>query len=146
MFETHESAQVEVPFPLCDPGVSLWDYAYTRLNMEWFHVVCKATEDDDGYHPVRNFFLTQAEHIHEFGQSPDWEILEVQIVSPSHINASGHWDMEMVDSILRGVDSAAGTGQYGYIFVVQGGRRYVSSLTNEENDLVELEQLYSRAA
>lgn len=145
MFETHESGKVDVPVQLSDPGISLWDYAFTRINVEWFHVVCKTTEDDGDYQPIRNFFLTQAEHVQEFNQSPDWEILEVQIVSPSYINASGHWDMELVELILRGVDSSTDTGQHGFVYVVNGGRRYVRSLTNDEKDLVGLEQLYSRA-
>ena len=143
MFETHETARMEIHSALEGPGGSVWDYVYTRLHMHWFHVVAQGKRDADGYRELRNFFLPQIEGLLAVEESANWEITEASLVTPAHMNGSGHWKMEVLNEVLRGREPGLDHEQYAYVFVLCEGGRYTSSLIGScATDLIDLTAIY----
>lgn len=138
MFETHESARLVVPTGFAAPGEYVWGYAYTRIFLHWFHIVAKSQNENDEFPEYRNLYLSQIADLITINESPDWEIKEVSLVSPGHMNNTGHWQMNLLNDILKGRESKLDHEQYGYIFVLSNGNRYVNSLNNSEDDLIEM--------
>ena len=142
MFETHETARVNIPVGLVEPDESVWGYVYTRLNTHWFHIVARSTHEEDGYRELRNFFMAHPEGIQTLKDSPHWEIAEISLVSPTHMNGTNHWAMEPLAQILRGKESKLEHEQFGYVFVLRNGQRYTVSLSNCEDDLSDKTSIY----
>lgn len=142
MFETHESAKLEVPTGMAAPGEYVWGFAYSRLFMHWFHVVAKSQFEDDEIEELRNLYLTQIDDLITLAESDEWEIREVSLVSPGHMNNSGHWQMDLLEEILIGRESTIDHEQYGYVFVLDNGQRYLHSFNKIEDELIEMKTLY----
>ena len=142
MFETFETAKQDIPAGFGDPGEYLWDYVYTRLNLHWFHVAAKTREDEEGYHAIRIFFLSHIDDLRSLLNSSDWDITEVSLVSPAHMNGANHWKMELLSEVLVGRESKMEHEQYGLVFVLANENRYVSSFSNQESDLKDLKSVY----
>ncbi|MCP5016330.1 MAG: hypothetical protein GY938_13815 [Ketobacter sp.] len=142
MFETHESARLAIPVGFADHGEYVWGYAYTRLFMHWFHAVVRSKYEHNEYQESRNLLLTQADDIVTLNKSDEWEIKEVSLVSPGHMNKSSHWQMGLLDEILVGRESQLDHEQYGYIFVLNDGQRYIVSLNKSEDELIDIASIY----
>ena len=138
MFETHESAREEV-FTLLNPTREhAWAYVYTRIHMHWFHVCTRSRTAEDGYRESRNIFLYNVIDLLTLMASKEWEVEEVSLVSPAYMNKSGHWQMDQLKSIVVGRESQVDHEQYGYIFILDSGKRYVSSIDGDEVNLTDL--------
>ena len=142
VFKTHETAKVNIPVGLIDPDESVWNYVFTRLNTHWFPVVTRSTHEEDGYRELRNFFMAHPEKIQVLKDSRHWEIAEVSLVSPAHMNGSDHWQMEPLIEIIKGQESTLEHEQYGYVFVLKNGNRYIRSLNRNESELRDLYSIY----
>lgn len=142
MFETHETARVSLPCQLAESGEYVWKYVYTRLYVPWFHVVAKSTRDAEGYLESRNLFLAHIKDLLAVSVSPAWTIQEMTLVSPAHMNGKGRWMMEPLAQILKGRESTLENEQYGHVFVLENGERYVWSFSNREEDLADLKSIY----
>jgi len=142
MFETLEAARVKVPFELAEPDEYVWEFVYTRLHMHWFHVTAKRKREIDGYQEVRNFFFVHIEDLLVISESSNWTIVEVCFVSPAHMNGTDHWTMKPLTQILKGREAKLENIQYGYVFVMQNGKRYVDSFKNCEEDLIDIVCIY----
>ncbi len=105
MFETHESAKINIPLGFADPGVYAWGYAYSRLSLHWFHVVALSQIEGEELNEYRNLYLTQLDDLITLNESNEWEVKEVSLVSPGYFNNSGHWQMDLLEEILIGRES-----------------------------------------
>ncbi|MCP3849852.1 MAG: hypothetical protein GY694_06390 [Gammaproteobacteria bacterium] len=110
--------------------------------MHWFHVVVKSKYEHDEYQESRNLFITQADDLVTLNKSDEWEIKEVSLVSPGHMNKSSHWQMGLLDEILVGREPNLNHEQYGYIFVLNDGQRYIVSLNKSEGELIDIAPIY----
>ena len=146
MFETHETARVNLPSEFAGNGEFAWEYVYSRLHMHWFHVVAKSTHDTEGYQELRNLFLVHIEDLVTVSASSAWAIQEVQLVSPAHMNGKNRWMMEPLAQILKGRESKLENEQYGHVFVLENGERYVWAFGNREQDLTDLISIYDTDA
>lgn len=142
MFETNELAKIEIPTTLSSPGEHVWGYVYSRLNLYWLHIVARSRFEEDGFQELRIFFVSQVDDLIAINQSFKWEIKEVSLVSPSHMNKSGHWKMDLLDEILVDNESLIEHEQYGYVFVLSNGQRYADSINSSENEHIELISVY----
>ncbi len=124
MIETHESAKLNIPAGIAMPGEYAWGFAYSRLFVRWFHVVAMSKFVDEGFQEHRNLFLTHIDDLVALTNSSEWEIKEVSLVSPSYMNKTGHWQMELLDKIFREVVPDQDYEATRLVFVTATDKRY----------------------
>lgn len=142
MFETHESGKINIPFSLKEKDEYAWRYVYSFLHSYWFYVVKKPKYLVDGEQPSRIIFLSYLQDLKDLIATSDWILQEVQLVSPPSMNRTNNWKMEIIKEILEGRESREEYEQYGNIFVMENGYRYINSVNNIESELVNLEKIY----
>ena len=142
MFETHESSRLGVP-PECDtPFVTVWASVFTRTQTPWLHVAYKTLGMSEDSVTVI-IFLRHPEQLAEMKEYKRVEIIEVNLVSPAYLNGFDRWGMEELDEILEADEPATGHRQVAHIFVLTGGKRYVdSALDTNENKLLNPRSLF----
>ena len=142
MFETHNSAEEYIPREFTVKGLRLWSSVHTRLHVPWLHVVY-TSKNSDGYVVSQIAFLTYVDQLLHLDQQTDMKILEVNLVSPKHINNKGSWEMEPLMEIWIGFEPDIEHKQAAEIFVLKNGNRYSdSSLSTNEGDLLDKKLIF----
>lgn len=142
MFETHESAKINFPLGLEEKDQYAWRYTYARIHVYWFYVEKKLKTQSDEDIDSRIIFLSYLQDLKDLIATNDWILQEVHLVSPPYMNGTSTWKMELIKEILEGRESLEEHEQYGNIFVMENGNRYVSSINNNESELVNLKKIF----
>lgn len=137
MFETHDSAEEYIPSEFTINGLRAWNCVHSRLHVPWLHAVyvIKASE---GYVPGQIAFLTYVDQLLQLDQQSNTKILEVNLVSPDHVNNKGAWKMDPLKEIWVGYEPDTEHQQETEIFVLKDGNRYTySPLSTDEENILE---------
>ena len=79
-----------------------------------------------------------------FRSDPNYEVIEVSLVSPGHVNKTNQWKMEALEKVRIGQEPDLDHEQEAIIFVLKNGRKYVDSgLGTPINKLVDITTVYS---
>ena len=137
MFETHDSAEECIPSELTINGLRAWNSVHTRLHVPWLHVVY-ASKGSDGIMLGQIAFLTYVDQLLQLDHQSDKIIIEVNLVSPKHLNNKGGWEMKALKEIWIGFEPDTEYQQETEIFVLKNGNRYTySPLDTTEDNLLE---------
>ncbi|CAI9008930.1 Sulfatase domain-containing protein [Pseudomonas chlororaphis] len=120
MFLTYQHAKIDQS-GLFSGDPTAWSYVEHNIHRPWLYVATTEPADDFDFHPMlmlSNERLLQS-LISDQGQGLRLE--GVLLVTPDHINHSGRWMMEPLESIVR-FESAEGVA---YAYHVQGDRTYI---------------------
>lgn len=133
MFATTEFARAQI-FELDPDGVEqLWWFVENRTNQYWFHVSYRNKLDE---HKIENtIHISHLNHLLEFQGTENIEILEVELVTPGHINGSGRWQMDMLVKVEKAVDPI--DDQQLLAFTLQNNVVYTYPKTNSDPNRLE---------
>lgn len=130
MFQTDVASEVQIPVALNLDGEKSWWYVKKRLHMCWFHVICEMTYAD-GCTSHEIFFLDQIDHLSDLNNNAQYRIVEVELVSPAHMNGSDYWNMEPLLEIQEGIVRKADSQYHVHTYILKDGRRYIDSVMSE---------------
>lgn len=142
MFITDEIGKMPMPRALFGGEDSnYWSYMRLHLHAPWFHCVY-AAEYEDGGEFRHMIFLSHHKQLQDLSRTEGIEIVEVQIVLPSHMTKQGMWIMSPLASIWEGE-----TPEDDYtetVYVTLDGRRFTFyGKVKDENQLADKRLLYS---
>jgi hypothetical protein len=154
MFETHQEYEVIMPGVFGgDEGNQVWERVSTRLHMLWFYVTCLPT-DKEMDQIAKILLISDIEGLVDLQKDNSATIREVYVVSPSHLNSSNAWKMDLLDHVLTGIepmhDFEEETGieqmsdfqQHAYIYVLKSGQWLLdSNLETKEAELTDIQIL-----
>ena len=130
MFITKDSAEETFPPGLAGPGVHAWWNVFLPLTVPWYFVSYSARESDGEFsHQI--VFLSEVSHLVDLSKIPDVKITSVELVSPGHMNGTEKWRMDSLAEIWSALDHNKSISSESYIFVIEDGRQYVYSVSNE---------------
>lgn len=104
MFRTQDVDLIGIP-GMFGEGVSQWHSVSRLLKTHWYHLTVRAVENGrstelalmvDGEQKLERMLVAQDEHAF---------ITDIQVVTPSHMNARGAWSMEPLVKVTIGIDS-----------------------------------------
>lgn len=140
MFCTHPDGEMTIP-EIFDEGEEYWwSYIKLPLFVPYFQVVCGSSlEPSTGC--AQTFFFPTIDQVMMILADVTVDVNSVQLVSPGYMNGSGDWQIDKLQSVLRGVEVQSGEEtQYAYIYVVASGSRYLQSgIAANESELANLE-------
>lgn len=145
MFTTYRSAEVEFSC-LGDPrysGTQIWRYVEQELMCPWFYVQVRrpgSTGTD-----LSMLMLPCARDIAAMVdcETPSWCIEQVQIVTPTHMNGTGRWQMEPLRRIT--IHESPALGGVCECFEVSSGNLYTSGGSRILEGATLLEVLFDAA-
>lgn len=147
MFETHREFEIFLPGIFGeDEGNQAWERVSTRLNMLWFYVICLPA-DKEIDQLSKMLLISGIEGLMDLQKDTSATISEAYIVSPSHINGSDVWKMNLLDHILTGTEPMpdfelmADVEQHAHIYVLKDGQRFVDSNLGTKEDCLKNTQL-----
>jgi hypothetical protein len=148
MFETHQEYEVIMPGVFGgDEGNQVWERVSTRLNMIWFYVICLPA-DKEIDQLSKMLLISDVEGLMDLQKDTSATISEAYIVSPSFINGSDVWKMNLLDHVLTGIEPMpdfelmTDVEQHAYIYVLKDGQRLLdSNLETKEADLTDIQIL-----
>jgi hypothetical protein len=123
MFRTQDVDLIGIP-GMFGEGVSQWHAVSRLLKTHWYHVTVRAEENGrstelalmiDGEQKLQHMLIAQDAQI---------SITDIQVVTPSHMNARGIWSMEPLAKVTIGMDS---DGCEACVLEVEGGAVYHNS-------------------
>jgi len=140
MFCTHLEAELSIPEIIDDGSESWWSYVKLPLFLPYFQLVC-GPSDPDSDRCFQTIFFTNFEQVLVTLDDASIEVSSVQLVSPGYMNSTGHWQIDLLEAVYRGVEvQSEDFRQYAYIYVVSGGTRYLQScIAAGECDLSDIE-------
>jgi len=133
MFQTDVASEIQIPVGINIPGEKSWWYVKKRLHMCWFHVICEVAYDD-GETLREIFFIDQIDHLCDLNNHSRFNIVEVELVSPSYMNGDQHWKMEPLSEIQEGVVHDVDNEYRMHVFILKDGRRYLDNLISETDE------------
>lgn len=141
MFETIDSAKVEMPSIFLPNGKRIWSNVSLSMHIQWFYVMYKTEYEDDP--ELKNIiFLTTAEQVAEMSSLEKCQIVEIYLVSPGHINGSDSWKMEKVKEIWKATlkDESDTRAR---IYILEDEREYTHSyLTMDKTQFTKSELIF----
>lgn len=142
MFETVDNAEVSIPAELKDFDERAWWYVTYRLHMRWFHVTCEFNYKDG--QATHMLFLTQLEHLLDIEKEKSIKILQIDLVTPGHMNDGERWQMEPLSEIWIGYEPDTEHRQEAQIYVVADGSHYIdSALETNEEELLDKRKIFA---
>lgn len=142
MFETHISAEEYIPSELTIDGLRAWNSVHTRLHVPWLHVVY-SSKSAEGYVLGQIAFLAYVDQLLQLDHKSNMKVLEVNLVSPNHVNNMGGWEMESLREIWVGFEPDTEHAQETEIFILKNGNRYTySPLSTDEADLLDKQLIF----
>lgn len=133
MFQTFANAELtKPPLPEIAGGESkFWGYVIHPLELPWFHVTL-------GFGADRRVLLSA--HVSDWTAIPTMPVgdtmrlIDVRLVTPAKTNGSSDWKMERLLEVWQGNEPAS--EHPAWIFVVEGGRRYVQAERHTHEPLI----------
>ncbi|TCV79010.1 hypothetical protein EDC63_13813 [Sulfurirhabdus autotrophica] len=127
MFETTTAAEIPLPRAFGE-DLRYWRYVSRNLHAPWFHVEFQIKIEDDYFSNM--IFLEHVDQLIQLQQDEEIVIIQIDLVSPSHLNQQGCWRMEPLSKILIG--NKPDVGHDVKIFILRSGIRYVESGISED--------------
>jgi len=146
MFETNDMAKLNNPPPSLVSGVGgqFWSHVTLKLDAPWFHIAFNI-QSSNGSIRQNVIFVTDIKDLVDLNNDKLFEIEQVYLVSPGHINKYGKWMMEPVSEILAGLEPEYDL--LAYIYVLENGNRYMDSdLGTREQQLMDVKPIYINSA
>lgn len=147
MFITHPQAQ-EVNVGLFGDLIA-WRYVEHSIHRPWLYVATVERNDDFDIRPMMMVSDVQLLQALLADQENGLKVEGVLLVTPHHMNQSGRWMMEPLDSIEKH-ETPSGVA---YVYAVEGGRSYIEGnpeIPNREDAkqraVFRTDMLYSRSA
>lgn len=140
MFQTFANAELtKAPLPdFAGAGSQFWGYVIHPMELPWFHVTL-------GFGADRRILLSA--HVSDWTHVPtatlddEMRLINVRLVTPPRTNGSADWKMESLLEVWQGDEPAS--GYQAWIFVVEGGRRYVHAERHSpEPSITNLVEIY----
>jgi len=121
----------------------VWKSVRMNLLSPYFHVLICPRSQEEGLCGFTTL-LSDIQHLQLASCQAEVVIEEVQLVSPGHMNGSGRWRMDRLDSIHIGSETSDGAHwQLAYVYVLSNGERYLdSALAESENELRDIEKVF----
>lgn len=143
MFCTHVNARVPIP-PLFDDGSECWwSYVKLPLFVPYFQLVCGTSSES--ICALQTLFVPSVDQVLEIHRDPDIDVTSVQLVSPGHLNGTGSWQIDALDSVYQKVESGPeGFVRTAFLYELADGSHYLDSRSADvEHDLSEFEVICS---
>lgn len=120
MFLTHQHARIDKS-GLFGDDTTAWTFVEHNIHRPWFYVATTEVTDDFALHPM--LMLSNERLLQSLldGHAQGLRMEGVLLVTPDHMNHSGRWMMEPLESIER-FESAEGVA---YAYQVQGDKTYI---------------------
>lgn len=139
MFTTFESAELKIPPIFEFPDQRWWGYVGLYRSNGYFHTVIEY-DDERGERVTRTLLYAGLDQVLGTAQSPEVEILELQLMMPPHMPGRTIWSMEPISEALMGYEPGTENTEVAAVYVLASGRRLVdSSRGSTEEQLVDLE-------
>lgn len=147
MFLTHQGAR-ELSSGLFGDLVA-WRYIEHSIHRPWLYVATVEKNDDFDIRPMLMVSDVQLLQALLADQEKGLKVESVLLVTPHHMNQSGRWMMEPLDSIEKHETSSG----VAYVYAVEGGRSYIEGnpeIPNRQDArqkaVFRTDMLYPRAA
>ncbi|WP_296699197.1 hypothetical protein [Rhodoferax sp.] len=149
MFITNNASRSPVSNLLGDPAAHYWGAAELALCRPWFLVTFLHTESIDGedaFSRTRTMLLSNVEDVESMAQQETGGSLQfesVQVITPGHLNGTGGWKMEPLDSVWTAEEPSV-AGQVVEIYETKAGVKYAVSMLGTPVDELRKETLWLR--
>lgn len=142
MFETHRESEIFLPRVFGEDGdIQVWGHVSTRLHTLWLYVICLPADKEMIPLP-RILFISDIVDLLALQKDTSTIISEAYVISPSYLNGSDVWKMNLLDHVLVGNEPIADIEQHAYIYVLKNEQRLVeSNLSTKEDDLENIQLL-----
>lgn len=100
MIETF--ADTEIPIPWGNVGVKTWSHAHLTMHIPWIFVEYHLGNGDEQVSGM--YILFNAEQLMQLADDPKMKIVNAYLVTPSYINKSMHWQMDLLKSASIGYE------------------------------------------
>lgn len=132
MFITNQAHKSPFSGFLGDSSESHWLAVELALRLPWFLASFQEFESKsvDAFSVERTIMIHSVEALEQLVKESDHGLLKfdsVHIVTPSHVNGTDQWKMDLLDCIRKADDPAA-HGQNVDVFETRGGARYACSM------------------
>ena len=142
MFETHRESEIFLSEIFQgNEDIQTWGHVSKRSHTLWLYVICKPADKEVDQAPVI-FFTSNIFDLLVLQGDSSSTIFEAYVISPSYLNGSDIWKMDLLDQVLVGNEPIADTEQHAYIYVLKNEQRLVdSALSTKEGDLENIQLL-----
>lgn len=120
MFLTYQCAKID-QFGIFEGAPAAWSYVEHDIHRPWFYVATVESGEDIDLHPMLMLSDDQLLRSLLDNQEGRLRMESVLLVTPHHMNQSGRWMMEPLESIIR-FESSKGVA---YAYQVSGDRTYI---------------------
>lgn len=120
MFLTYQHAKID-RLGLFGGEPTAWSYVEHNIHRPWFYVATVTPGDDFALHPMLMMSNEQLLQSLLEDQEQGLRVESVLLVTPDHLNHSGGWLMEPLESIVR-YESPEGMA---YVYQVLGEKSYL---------------------
>lgn len=132
MFITNQAHKSPLSGFLSDSSESHWLAVELALRLPWFLASFQEFESNsvDAFSVGRTMMIHSVEALEQLVQESHDGLLKfdsVHIVTPSHMNGTDQWQMDLLDCIRR-ADEPSAQGQNVDVFETRGGARYARSM------------------
>lgn len=141
MFITDEAAKIPVPSALFGGQDSTyWGYVKQHLHTPWFYCVY-AQEYEDGGTFRQMIQLSHPTQLEQLFLVSGIEVVEVQVVLPSHMTSQDRWIMSPLASIWEGEVREDESTEL--VYITSDGERFcLNEKVTNENQLADKRLLY----
>lgn len=101
MIETFDQAEFHNPWS--SDGVRIWSYAHLNIHAPWLYVKYEFGPPDERMNSM--YLLFHEEQLFELANQDEITISSVYAVTPSYVNKSKTWKMDLLKSLSTGVTS-----------------------------------------
>ena len=138
MFTTFESAEVQIPPIFEFPDQRWWGYVGLYKWSAYFHTVIQYNDGEEEL-ATRAILYAGMDQILGTAESPEVEIVELQMILTPGLTGKNIWSMEPLSEILVGYEPDTKARQIAVVYVLENGERLVDSLRGTpEKDLLDL--------
>ena len=100
MFETADYAEMPLPSCFSEEGERLWAHVRLQIHVYWFYVVYGVlSSDGKEIEQSQIVFFPYIEQLTKLTSTQQVTLIEVQLVSPGHLNGEGLWKMKPLKEI-----------------------------------------------
>jgi len=107
MLETY--AQAEMLYPSNEDGIRLWSYAHMNIDIPWFFVRYEIEENEVIL--TSQFLLFDHKQIERLINNQKVTIQTVYLISPNYLNNSPYWSMDIIQSLVTGIEELGDSAQ-----------------------------------
>lgn len=138
MIETFDQAEIQNPW--CSDGVRIWSYAHLNIHAPWLYV--KYEFGPLGKRMSSMYLLFHEEQLFELANQDEITISSVYAVTPSYVNKSKNWKMDLLKSLSTGVTSKS-AGEKIVRYELSDETEYFYPEVKEKKRFNKLREIYS---